>query len=209
MEIHVKNILLIQGSARGTRSYSHRYARRIAMKLAERHHAALKVREVGSEPLPHVGEAFVTGIFTPPEQRSSEQARAIAVSDAAVDEVLAADLIVIASPMHNFGTSSAVKSWIDHIARAGRTFNYTEHGPKGLLTGKKVVLVLARGGIYSDGPMKAFDFQETYLRAVLGFLGITDVNVVQIEGVAMGEDALLRANAAADAQAAKIEQLAA
>jgi FMN-dependent NADH-azoreductase len=103
--------------------------------------------------------------------------------------------------MHNFGTPSTLKAWIDHIARAGRTFAYTERGPEGLLKGKKAILVLARGGVYTDGPAKPLDFQESYLRSILGFLGITDVQAVRVEGVGMGEDAVKRAMVSAREQA--------
>jgi FMN-dependent NADH-azoreductase len=120
--------------------------------------------------------------------------------------VSAADVIVIAVPMHNFSIPSSLKAWIDHIVRPGRTFSYSEKGPKGLIEGKKVVLVLARGGIYSTGPMQQFDFQEPYLRAVLGFMGMTDVDVVYVEGVGMGEVAVRNAVASAKAQAGAVVQ---
>ncbi len=108
----------------------------------------------------------------------------MALSDALIDELRAADILVLAAPMHNFGIPSTLKAWIDHVVRAGRTFSYTSKGPVGLLTGKRAILVLATGGVYSDGPAKAFDFQEPYLRTILGFMGITDVDVVRVEGVA-------------------------
>jgi FMN-dependent NADH-azoreductase len=103
--------------------------------------------------------------------------------------------------MHNFGLPAALKSWIDHVVRAGRTFAYSASGPAGLLKDKKAILVVSRGGIYSEGPMKPFDFQETYLRSVLGFIGLTDVQAVRVEGVAMGADALSNAISSANAQA--------
>jgi FMN-dependent NADH-azoreductase len=87
--------------------------------------------------------------------------------------------------MHNFGPPSTLKAWIDHVVRAGRTFSYSEKGPEGLLKGKRAILVLASGGVYSDGPAKPFDFQEPYLRTILGFIGLTEVDVVRVEGVAV------------------------
>jgi len=198
----MKKILLVLSSPRGQQSYSYQVASDIVDDLKLRHPGAtLVVRDLAKEPLPHVGEAFVGGLFLPPERHTPDQASAMARSDELIDELFAADVVVIAVPMHNFGLPSTLKAWIDHIARAGRTFGYSEKGPEGLLKGKKVILVLARGGVYSDGPAKPLDFQESYLRSILGFLGITDVQVVRVEGVAMGEDAVKRALASARAQA--------
>jgi FMN-dependent NADH-azoreductase len=183
-------VLLVLSSPRGAQSQSSQIAHQLVDELKSRDPAArLVVRDLARNPLPHVGVDFVDAIGLAPEQRSPAQQRAIAVSDELVDEVLGADVLVLAAPMHNFSLPSGLKAWIDHVARAGRTFKYTEQGPRGLLTGKKAVVVVARGGVYSDGPMKAYDFQEAYLRTVLGFLGITDVEFVRVEGLAMGPDA--------------------
>jgi len=197
----MNSILFVSSSPRGAESYSHQIARRIVDDIKAGHSAAkVVVRDVAKDPLPHVGEAFVTGRLLPPEKRGPSEAKALAVSDALVDELSAADVIVLAVPMHNFGLPSSLKAWIDHIVRPGRTFSYSEKGPQGLLKGKKAIVVVSRGGVYSDGPMKKFDFQESYLRSVLGFIGITDVQVVRVEGVAMGEDAVKGAIASAKAQ---------
>ena len=110
--------------------------------------------------------------------------------------IMAADVIVIGAPMHDFGIPSSLKAWIDHIVRAGRTVRYTANGPVGLVpSNKKVIIVSARGGFYSDGPMKALDYQETYLTAVLGFIGLTDISFVRAEGVGRSEggDAAMQA----------------
>jgi FMN-dependent NADH-azoreductase len=182
----MKNFLLIQSSPRGLESYSQKVAQSIVDDL-KRHHpdATVTVRNLAQNPPPHVGEAFVGGISTGPEQRTPEQARALALSDVLIDELFAANLIVFAVPMHNFGPPSTLKAWIDHVVRVGRTVSYSHAGPEGMLKGKRVILVLARGGVYSDGPAKPLDFQEPYLRAILGFIGITDIEVVPVEGVAM------------------------
>jgi FMN-dependent NADH-azoreductase len=202
METMMKNVLFVPSSPRGWKSYSHRAARRVIDSLIERHpDARVVVRDVARQPLPHVGEAFGTGRVLPAEKRSDAERQALARSDTLVDELFAADVIVIAAPMHNFGIPSSLKAWIDHIVRPGRTFTYSEKGPQGLLIGKKAVLVFARGGVYSEGPMQSFDFQEPYLRAVLGFMGITDVEVVRVEGVAFGDEAVNQALRAAEAQA--------
>jgi len=182
---NMKSILLIQSSPRGSDSYSHQAARSIVNEIQARNPGAnVVVRNLGENPPPHVGLAFITGMYATPEQRTPEQAKALAVSDALIDELVAADTIVIAVPMHNFAPPSTLKAWIDHIARAGRTFFYGPNGPQGLLKGKHAIVVLASGGVYSNGHMKPFDFTEPYLRTVLEFLGITDVDVVRVEGVA-------------------------
>jgi FMN-dependent NADH-azoreductase len=145
-------------------------------------------RDLASEEVPHLTEQTIGAFFTPPDQRSSEQINAVQLSDTLVAELTAADIIVIGAPMYNFSVSSALKAWIDHIARAGVTFKYTETGPVGQLTGKKVIVFTSRGGVYSEGPYKSMDFHETYLRGVLGFVGLTDVTFVHTEGLALGEE---------------------
>ncbi|MET0320453.1 MAG: FMN-dependent NADH-azoreductase [Duganella sp.] len=150
-------------------------------------------RDVAANPLPHVSEQLMGAYFTPAEQRNADQAYAIKTSDVLVDELIAADTIVIGAPMYNFSIGSSLKAWVDHVARAGRTFQYGANGPEGLLTGKKVVVFVASGGVYSEGPAAAYDHVTTYLRAVLGFLGLTDITFVVAEGVAMGEAAVAAA----------------
>src|SRR5712691_1538524 len=181
----MKNILYIKSSPRGPQSYSQKVAQSIVDELQTSHPAAnVVVRNLAQNPPPHVGEAFVGAISIPPDQRNPEQSAALNISDALIDELAAADIVVLAVPMHNFGPPSTLKAWIDHVVRARRTFSYTEKGPEGLLKGKQAIVVVARGGVYSEGPMKALDFQESYLRSVLGFIGIADVRVVRVEGLA-------------------------
>ena len=171
MKTNMKNILLIQSSPRGLESYSQRVARSIVSDLEKRHPGTkVVVRDLAKNPPPHVGEAFVGGISTGPEQHTPEQIKALALSDDLIDELSASDILVLAVPMHNFGPPSTLKAWIDHVVRVGRTFSYSQKGPEGMLKGKRVILVLARGGVYSDGPAKPLDFQEPYLRASLGRL---------------------------------------
>jgi FMN-dependent NADH-azoreductase len=198
----MKNILLILGSPRDRASYSHQIGRRIVDDLKSRYPSAkVVVRNLAKEALPDVDEGFVTGRVLAPHQRSAAETEALALSDVLVAELMAADVIVLATPMHNFGISASVKRWIDQIVRPGVTFSYSDKGSLGLVQGKKLILVLARGGVYSEGPMKPYDFQEPYLRTVLGFIGMTDVEVVRIEGVAMGDDAVRNAVTLAKAQA--------
>lgn len=113
----------------------------------------------------------------------------LAIGQAALEDFLAADIVVIGAPMYNLGVPSQLKAWIDRISVAGKTFRYTEQGPAGLCGGKKLVIASSRGGVYSAGsPAAGFDHQETYLKAAFGFLGITDITFIRAEGVAMGED---------------------
>ena len=123
--------------------------------------------------------------------------------------MIAADILVLAVPMYNFGLPSSLKAWIDHVVRAGRTFSYTKDGPHGLLQGKRAILVLASGGVYSEGPAKAFDFQEGYLRSILAFIGIANIDVIRVEGVALGDVATRAALDGARARSREIVRVAA
>ncbi len=194
-------ILHIDSSVRSQGSLTRQLGAEVIAKLqAANPGATIVTRDVVSNPLPHLTEQHIGAFFTPAEQRNAEQAYAIKTSDALVDELLAADTIVIGAPMYNFSITSGLKAWIDHIARAGRTFQYGANGPQGLVTGKKVIVVVASGGVYSAGPAAAYDHVTTYLRAALGFLGMTDVSFVIAEGVSMGEAAVAEAQTKARAQ---------
>ncbi len=132
---------------------------------------------------------------------SEVQKRENAISEKLVSQFLAADVVVVGAPMYNFSIPSQLKAWIDRIAQAGRTFTYTDKGPKGLAGGKTVIVASSRGGVYSTNPALAgLDHQESYLKTVFGFFGVTDVRFVRAEGVAMGEEAKARALAAADVE---------
>ncbi len=184
-------ILYLNSSVRSTGSVSRQLSGEFVEKLKSAHPGAKVVtRDLAANPLPHLSESMVGAYFTPPEQRNDEQKQLIQTSDEVVTELLAADIVVVGAPMYNFSVSSTLKSWIDHVARAGVTFKYTETGPVGLVHGKKFVIFTSRSGVYSSGPAKAMDFQETYLRGVLGFLGITDVSFISAEGLAMGDEAV-------------------
>lgn len=186
----MSSILLITSSPRGEASHSTRLATELAEKLvAARPGNTLVKRDLAREPLPHITPDFASGIFTAPESRSAAQARVVVASDAAADELLAADTVVIGVGMINFGIPSTLKSWFDHVVRAGRTFRYTENGPEGLAGGKKVYLVVASGGIYSQGPAAALDHAVPYMKTILGFVGLTDIEVIRVEGIARGMEA--------------------
>ena len=187
----MSRILQINSSARrvvdGQGSVSTRLAQELVARLQTQHPGSeLTVRDLALQPHPVLDEAALQALFTPAEQRSIEQAARVALDDALIAEVQAADVLVIGSPMINFGVSAQLKNWIDAISRARVTFQYTANGPEGLLKNKKVYVLLARGGIYRDQPS---DTVVPYLRTVLGFLGMSDVQFIYAEGLAMGPDA--------------------
>jgi len=179
------NILHLTSSPRGEASVSIKLGNAIVEKLraSSNEPSSVRTRNLAANPFPHLEEVHLNSFFTPVENHTPEQAAAIKHSDQAIAEIRDANVIVIGVPMYNFGIHSTLKAWIDHIARAGQTFKYTDQGPVGLIENKKVYLAIATGGIYSQGEMKAFDFTEPYLRAVLGFLGLTDVTAFRAEGV--------------------------
>ena len=202
----MNRILLITSSPRAE-SISTRIAHTLAEKLASRKpNSVVAVRNLVQEPLRHIDDSFATARNLPAETLTPAQKAVLAVSDDLVKELLAADSIIMAAGMINFGIPSNLKSYIDHIVRPGVTFTYTDQGPLGMVKNKKVYLVLARGGFYTEGPMQQFNFQDTYLRAALGFIGLNDFEIIAVEGVAFGPDVT---NKAVDAALAKVSALAA
>lgn len=192
------NILQINSSIRASASESTRVADAIVARLrAANPGAALVRRDLAANPHPAVDEAALGALFTPADRRTPEQAARVALDDALIAQVQAADVVVIGSPMYNFGISGQLKGWLDAIARAGVTFRYTAQGPEGLLKNKKVYVAAARGGMHKDAPT---DGQVPYIKTVLAFLGMTDVTIVYSEGMSMGPEAAAKGQAAADAQ---------
>lgn len=183
-------ILHIDGSPMGDNSTSRKLSAKAVAELKARHpDATVTYHDYGTSPLPHLDALTIGSFFTAPDQRTPEQQAAVKASDEAVEELLAADVIVLGVPMWNFGLPSSLKAWIDHIARAGKTFKYSAEGPVGLLRpDQKVIVASARGGIYSTGPMQDFDHQERYLRDVFAFLGLKNVAFARAEGLALGPD---------------------
>jgi FMN-dependent NADH-azoreductase len=145
-------------------------------------HPGARVAVRDTNLIPHLGGETLQGLMSPADSRTSAQHQAAASTDELIAEVEAADTIVIAAPMYNFTISSPLKAWIDHIARAGRTLRYTASGPEGLLKSKNLFVIASWDGLYTEGPGKAMDFQEPYLRAMLGFLRMTDETVLHAEG---------------------------
>jgi FMN-dependent NADH-azoreductase len=198
------NILYISSSPRRSASYSNRIAESVIRDLRENDpNATLVVRDLAREPLPHIDDDFVTATSGADGSRTQRQRAILAQSDALIEELLAADIVVIAAPMINFSVSTTLKSWFDYVVRAGRTFRYGEAGPQGLVAGKRVIVVSASGGIYS-GENAVLDFQVPWLRNMLGFLGMTDVEVIRVEGTALGPQAAEQALARAGAQAREV-----
>jgi FMN-dependent NADH-azoreductase len=181
-------LLHIDSSALGSYSVSRQLTADIVAEL-KRRTPGIKVqyRDLAAEPLPH---------WTPVADASDPAA---VLGAQVLEEFLDADVVLIGSPMYNFGISSQLKAWIDRISVAGKTFRYTEKGPEGLAGGKQVIIASSRGGQYSEGPAAAFDFQEAYLRAVFGFIGITEPEFVRAEGLAISDEH--KAGAIASAQA--------
>jgi FMN-dependent NADH-azoreductase len=182
----MKTLLQINASLFSNQGQSSLLANRFVTKWQADHaDGKVVVRDLASSPVPHLdGERF--GAFlSQPENRSAQQQAVLDFSDHLINELKNADVLVLGLPLYNFGVPSVLKAYIDHIARAGSTFKYTETGPVGLLTGKKAVIFAARGGKYAGTPM---DTQSDYIRGFLAFIGITDVEFVYAEGLAMGEE---------------------
>ena len=190
------NILQINASARREASNSTRVANSIVARLQAANPASrLTLRDLAVTPHPVLDEAALGALFTPAEKRTAEQAARVALDDALIAEVQAADAIVLGVPMYNFGVPVQLKNWIDAIARNGVSFRYTEQGPEGLLQGKTVYVALARGGSYRGTEA---DSQVPYLKTVLGFLGMTEVHFIYAEGLNMGAEAAERGFAQAE-----------
>lgn len=181
----MKKILHIISSPKGDSSFSVKLGNAIVEKLQKANPgSSVKVNNLTKHPFPHLEEATLEAFYTPADQHTPANRQALQNSDQAIAEVMEADIIVISTPMWNFGVPSVLKAWIDHIARAGVTFKYSEAGAEGLIKGKKVYVSMASGAIFSEGPYQAFDFVSTYLKSLLGFLGMTDLNIFRVEGSA-------------------------
>lgn len=191
-------VLEIAASARGAESASRRLSRNLIDALDDRFGNVRSVRRDLAGGIPLVDEAWVEANFTPEETRTDEHRGALAFSDALVAELKEADVIVIGLPLYNFNIPASLKAWIDMVARARSTFHYTENGPEGLLQGKKAYLVVATGGVPVGSPV---DFATPYLKHALGFLGITDVEIIAADQLNS------RADEAMDAARARIAEL--
>ncbi|PAV48985.1 FMN-dependent NADH-azoreductase [Pseudomonas sp. HAR-UPW-AIA-41] len=191
----MSRLLVVESSARQQGSISRQLTAEFLQRWQASHPADQIVqRDLASTVLPHLDTDLLGGwMKSAAEQTPAEQA-ALARSNELTEELLAADVLVLAAPMYNFGIPSTLKAWLDHVLRAGVTFKYTETGPQGLLSGKRAIVLTARGGVYAGGPL---DHQEPYLRQALAFIGIHDVQFIHAEGLNMGDEFQQRGLAAA------------
>ncbi|TPG45216.1 FMN-dependent NADH-azoreductase [Flavobacterium pectinovorum] len=184
----MKHILHLISSIQGKESYSIKLGHAIIEKIQEKYPGTtLEELNLVDIQIPHLNPAVLRTFFIPKEQLSEEEKESIRFSDQAVKQLLAADIIVIGAPLYNFTIHSSLKAWIDHITRAGITFGYGENGPVGKVTGKKVYVAMSSGGIFSEGHNKDNDFVVPYLKAFLGFLGMTDLTAFRAEGLKVPE----------------------
>ncbi len=187
----MSTILVITASPRGERSVSRALTTSFANLLAQNHpQDTILLRDLGHQPVPHVTEPWVVGAFAPSEAQTPESKAAIAVSDQLVDEFLAADKFIFGVPMYNFSIPSTLKAYIDQIVRAGKTFAVGPNGYEGLVKDKKALFITGSGGSYHAGtPFGSYNHQEPYLRAIFGFIGVTEVQFVGADSLNQGEDA--------------------
>lgn len=179
----MKKLLQINASLFSGNGQSSTMSNQFAAAWREAHPGGeVMLRDLGADPVPHLTAQRFGALIAKPEERNAEQQVVVDFSDALIDELRNADVIALGLPMYNFGIPSALKAYFDHIARAGVTFRYTEKGPVGLLTGKKVYVFAARGGLYAGSPL---DTQSGYVRDFLRFIGIEDVEFVYAEGLAI------------------------
>lgn len=184
----MKKILQIISSVNGNQSFSLKLSNTILERLLSIYpDSTVHTRDLTKNPLPHLEDTHFTAFYKPSESLTEADRSALLPSDEAIKEVQEAEIIIIGVPLYNFGIPSTLKAWVDHITRAGLTFRYNENGPEGLLTNKKVYLAISSGGVYSEGPLKGYDFVEPYLKTILGFIGLTDITVFRIEGTLVSE----------------------
>ncbi|SDJ54613.1 FMN-dependent NADH-azoreductase [Pedobacter sp. ok626] len=180
----MKHILHLKSSIQGATSYSIKLGNAIVDEIQQKYSGStVEELDLVDLEIPHLNPEVLRTFFIPSDQLTEGEKESIQLSDRLVKQLFAADIIVIGAPLINFTIHSALKAWIDHITRAGITFGYGENGPIGMVTGKKVYVAMSSGGVYSEGPGKANDFVAPYLKAFLGFLGMTDLTVFRAEGL--------------------------
>jgi len=195
-------VLVLNSSVSGDASVSRELVQSVVDRLT-RPGVAITERDLGADPIPHLTPGTV-GTVRGADPVTPVEVEARALADGLIAELKASDVLVIGAPMYNFAIPTGLKAWFDHVLRAGATFRYSEAGPEGLVTGKKAIVVLSRGGLYSEGPAVGLDFQEPHLRTLLGFMGVTDVTFVRAEKLGFGPDAVAQAKADAKARIGEI-----
>ncbi len=198
----MQQILVIQSSARQAGSLSREYTANLVARLQAQHpEARVVTRDLAAQTLPHLDEILLNGWMKPVDQQTDAERAASDRSNELVDELLASDVVVIGSPMYNFGITSTLKAWFDHVLLAGRTFKYTETGPVGLTPDRKVFVVTSRGGRHQGMPQ---DHQQPYITTALGFIGIQDVTFLHVEGQSMGDEEAGKGRAEVEAALAAV-----
>src|ERR1700676_3239815 len=198
-------LLRVDSSARRN-SVSRQLTGRFAEAWQQEHPDGTVIeRDLATTALPHISDEWVQAIHTSPENLTAEQKQVLQLSDTLVEELVAADTIVIGAPMYNFAIPAPLKAWIDQVVRVGKTVHFAASGPQGILKGKKVYVVTSRGGAFRPGtPAERFDHQEPYLRHILAFIGLTDVTFIHAENQKPGAQAEI----AKDAAIAQLQELA-
>jgi FMN-dependent NADH-azoreductase len=202
------NILHIDSSVLSANSVSRQLTAQVVNHL-QQHYPDVQVayRDVSAAPINHLSSEVLASRFTLISEWNTQQKEEAALTETLLDEVFTADLMVIGAPMYNFSIPTQLKSWIDRVLIAGRTFKYTEQGPVGLLENKKAIIISSRGGFYSTTDSgRMADFQEDYLRTILGFIGVMDITIIRAEGVNISPENKIHA---IEAAMAIIDQLAA
>ena len=194
LPINVMKLLHIDSSILGEGSVSRQLTANLVSAARSKHRdVQVTYRDLVAQPVGHLtGAHLAAAQGDKPESTALQQDVSAGLND--LEAFLAADVVVVGAPMYNFAISSQLKAWIDRIAVAGKTFRYTERGPEGLAGGKKVLIASSRGGFYGQGTPAAFlDHQETYLKSVFAFLGVTDIQFIRAEGLAAGDDSRAKA----------------
>ena len=198
----MSRVLIIESSARQQDSVSRQLTQTFIEQWQAAHPAdSISVRDLASQPVPHLDANLLGGWMKPEAQRNGDEHASLQRSNELTDELLAADVLVLAAPMYNFAIPSTLNAWLDHVLRAGVTFKYTATGPQGLLSGKRAYVLTARGGIYAGSNS---DHQEPYLRQVMAFIGIHDVTFIHAEGMNLGGDFQAKGLDQANAKLAKV-----